>query len=307
VLQLHELSKADLPSHVGELLLRATIVEENLGPDGLRIFYGNGKQWRDGGEVSYFDGMIHCRAPEDLSGTCDVLVLATDLAGNRSFDQLLNVTLGQPEEAPLASAAAAEAAPPIAAKQSKQGKPALPAELSPQAQAMRDRAIACMNRREFALAAARFEDALELAPDEPDLLCGLGSALARINEREEAAAKFKRALELSPRQYEALDGLALLAAADQRNDEAATDLATALEIRPREAPTWLRYGDILQKLGRRGEARQAWQKAADNSTDDGVTREKAQRRLEFFAADSRALPAPADAPASVKRESRKYR
>lgn len=93
LLQLHGASRvwpdADRPG----LLLRASVIEENLGPESIRVSYrpAGTKDWFDGGTAPLAAGRIQWLPPLTLDGPLDLRVVVTDLAGHRGTDELLGI------------------------------------------------------------------------------------------------------------------------------------------------------------------------------------------------------------------------
>lgn len=108
-LQAHRAYVIESDNRQPRVRLDLSLVEENLGEKGLRLFYRSvdggarlvrgpdatspemGGEWRDGGAVSYSGGMVEWRPPAETPGVVDVRLVATDLAGNRALEELSGV------------------------------------------------------------------------------------------------------------------------------------------------------------------------------------------------------------------------
>jgi len=85
--------------------LELTLIDENLGPQALQVFYRpageSAAAWLSGGFANRDGSDWTWLVPAELAGDVDIRLLATDLAGNRSSDQRGPVRL--PDAAPSAS------------------------------------------------------------------------------------------------------------------------------------------------------------------------------------------------------------
>ncbi|MGD8452319.1 MAG: tetratricopeptide repeat protein [Phycisphaerae bacterium] len=290
--------------------IRATVIDENLGPQGLRVFYrGIGEEeWHDGGTAPTSDGLIIWQQPDDLPDPFEVRVVATDLAGNQAHDELASVPdapapTSQPTETVIVSVAPASdaamepiapvepAAPvivedvePLVLEDEAPASPPKPTN-RPESEQLHRLGLRFMNERQYALAAARLEDALKLSPEDADLQVDLGSALYWSQRYSEADAYFEKALKSYPNHTGAIEGLALVAATEKRYPQAREHLHRLLKLMPESDVTWLRCGDIEHKLGNRDKAVEAWEHVLDLPNVDDSVREKALKRLRYFADD----------------------
>jgi regulator of sirC expression with transglutaminase-like and TPR domain len=311
-IQIHQAELSASPSGDIELQLRVSLIEENLGSAGIRVFYraSDNDSWQDGGIARFADGIIAWPAPPDASPTIDIRLLATDLAGNRSFDGIAHVKLNPtaPEKkphTPQSDASAAENSdtsldsdlyvPPV----TPGTVPPLPQVTlsddttpAPETLATSRAEAKCARLRELAgkylaqgrlsLATARLQDALDLVPDDPDLQVDLASILYRTRQYDEAACLFQQALDSSPDHASALEGLALVAATQNRYPQARSYLKRLLQLRPESGQHWLHYGDVEHLLGNTGAALDAWEKVLKIEPTDTAVRKKAQKRLKLF-------------------------
>jgi cytochrome c-type biogenesis protein CcmH/NrfG len=312
-LQIHRARECTSPAGDTQIRLNVSLVDENLGEAGARLFYraGAGTAWQDGGPVIFADGIINWQPPPEISPPCDLRLIVTDLAGNRASDEITGVTLASPSlgrsppEAGMDLAASDESrsalveqvrassvqpvtvdAVPVVTlgEQPKVGPTSQPApEAEMRAQQLREQAARYLAEGRLPLASARFSEALKLAPDDPDLQVGLGSVFLRTRQYDEAARRFRGALDACPDHLKAIEGLALVAISQNRYPQARSYLRQLLELSPESGEHWLHYGDIEYRLGNVAEARAAWEKLLDFEPADDVLREKAQRRLTAFA------------------------
>ena len=311
-LQVHGPATATMPAaRAGQLALRVTLIDENLGDGGGRVFYrvANETKWTDGGVATVSDGQLLWQVPAGVAGPLDLRVASTDLAGNQATDELLGVAVEPARiEAEHPSPGSAAGEPPTtqpgpsavvlpAAVEPVRVEPVPAVTLAakpatnPPAPRQRQESLThlkrlgrrFMNEQRYGLATARLEDALELEPSDADLLVDLGSALYWSKRYDEAGGRFEAALKAFPNHTGAIDGLALVAATQKRYPQAREHLLHLLELQPQSASAWLHYGDIEHKLGNRQRAMEAWERATKLENADEAVCEKAQKRLKAFA------------------------
>jgi Flp pilus assembly protein TadD len=323
MVQIHHAEIRSLAALDRRLLVELTVTDEHLGPAGVRLFYRpsadagteDGPPWRDAGAVEVKDGRFKWAPPAELVGELDVRVIATDLAGNQSADERLNVptvlisATTQPAlDAPQAAnegddigmmahvapvevtpvtpvGSAPDAAGKLLAEEPNSRRPDRNPEAAAAAQEARrlaEMAARHLRAREYDLAEARFRDGLKLVPNDPDLLSGLGGVLYRMEHFDEAATQFASALLAEPDHIGALEGYALVDATQRRYPEARKRLGQLLRIQPRSARHWLHYGDIEHKLGNTREALDAWNKAVGLENAPAEIVEQGRRRLKYF-------------------------
>jgi len=291
------------------VLIHATIVEENLSADAIRVFYrASDAEWTDGGVAARADGGLSWTHPRAIGRTVDLRLVATDLAGNRTTSDLSQVSLPtssrdaaekatatqpavgpwpasiEPVGPPMAAAVtppAVEPVGPVAETQPASPEPTTqPA--APDPQNLRKLAARFMGEGRYALAVARLEEALEVAPGDADVLVELGSALYRLARYNDSDQRFQSALDLAPDHPGAIEGLALVAATQKRYPQAREHLRHLLRLRPESGSVWLRVGDIEHRLGNEAEALDAWERVLTARETDADVRRQAQRRLDYF-------------------------
>jgi tetratricopeptide (TPR) repeat protein len=131
------------------------------------------------------------------------------------------------------------------------------------------RAISYEQTDRWALAEADFRSALEISPDEPEVLNYLGYMwVIRGEHIAEAFEMIERAAELAPEQGHILDSLGWAHYARGNYDQAVFWLEQAVEYSP-EAPT-INYhlGDAYWQVGRQLEARFQWERALTMDPDE---------------------------------------
>lgn len=118
-------------------------------------------------------------------------------------------------------------------------------------------------------AQADLHRALELSPDQPDVLNYLGySWIDRGEHVQEGMALIERAVALRPESGAILDSLAWGYYRQRRYDEAVQHLERAVELDPSDPTLNDHLGDVYWRLGRRIEARFQWRRALTFSPQD---------------------------------------
>jgi protein O-GlcNAc transferase len=116
-----------------------------------------------------------------------------------------------------------------------------------------------------AAAAISLERALLLNRDLADVAVNLGTALRRLDQSDQAAAAaYSRALAVRPTHPGALLELGLLTAERGDPEQAATLLLAARDQKPQDAQVALKVADKLDALGRRSQALDAYERAAQS-------------------------------------------
>ncbi|MEO1291417.1 MAG: tetratricopeptide repeat protein [Pseudomonadota bacterium] len=107
-----------------------------------------------------------------------------------------------------------------------------------------------------------FRQALELNPDQPDVLNYLGYSMVEMNDRlPEARNMIERAVEVAPDRGYIIDSLGWVLYRLGEYDEAVEKLQLAVEKEPVEPVINDHLGDALWKVGRKMEARFQWKRA----------------------------------------------
>jgi tetratricopeptide (TPR) repeat protein len=124
----------------------------------------------------------------------------------------------------------------------------------------------------------RFEEALkvfvkavQLRPDKAELWVGLGRALVDLDRGAEALLTFQHALTLNPRNWDAAHESGTLLNRAGRREEALAHFRRCAELTPNNpadrATTFNNIGNVLQALGRSGEALHWLDRALDERPD----------------------------------------
>jgi tetratricopeptide (TPR) repeat protein len=124
-----------------------------------------------------------------------------------------------------------------------------------------ERARSLVARGSYAEAAAEYQRALQLAPDDAALESRLGACYQRMQRDAEARRHYTRALELNPRHAEAWNNLGTLEHAQRQFRRAAQAYRKALELKPGMATAWKNLGAAELALGRVDEGLEAYRRA----------------------------------------------
>jgi hypothetical protein len=272
--------------------LRLTLLEENLGPGGLRLFYraGRSQGWTDGGALHVpartadaAEAVVSWPTTAGIAERLDLMLTCTDRAGNAARDEILAVRTVAADHRDSDDAPRSSASRPGRGEIATSAPSPLQETRSPatgdlaRAEQMRALAARFLAEGRTDLASARFSDALAESPNDPQLLTEYGTALVRSNRLDDARQRFEAALSAAPKNTAALEGLALVAMGQQRLTDARENLKRLLEIDSGAGRVWLRYGDVEYRMGNRTAAIEAWTKAG--GTTDAQLQATARDRL----------------------------
>jgi tetratricopeptide (TPR) repeat protein len=124
------------------------------------------------------------------------------------------------------------------------------------------RAIALERSHDWQRAETDLEQALKLEPDQPYVLNYLGYTwIEQGIHLEKARAMVERAVDLRPQDGNIVDSLGWLYYRTGDYDKAARQLERAVELRPQDATINDHLGDAYWQVGRHDEARFQWQRA----------------------------------------------
>jgi tetratricopeptide (TPR) repeat protein len=170
------------------------------------------------------------------------------------------------------------------------------------------RGIAYERLKEWPKAEPNFRKALELFPDQPQVLNYLGYSWVDMNMNlEEGLEMIKRAVELRPSDGYIVDSLGWAYYRLNRFEEAVTELERAVSLRPDDPVLNDHLGDALWRVGRRLEATFQWAHARDLKAEDDVlakVREKLEKGLPPLPDKATAEQSPAVTPAPAKPEAK---
>lgn len=133
--------------------------------------------------------------------------------------------------------------------ESRQGRPMRSPPSRPPVSALRARAVRLEREGDLAGALATYEEALGVAPHDPDLIGALAQIAERLGMTEPAEALWRQACALAPDSLQAQDGRARTLRNLGRYDEAIAVLQAAIEANPTEARLWNSVGVTLSQQG----------------------------------------------------------
>jgi len=116
------------------------------------------------------------------------------------------------------------------------------------------RAVTHFNHGEFSEAEALWSQALNLSPENSELLCNTAHLKAAMEEMEEAERLFRKALEISPDMEPAVSGLGMLMVSTGRADETIEFLKNVLVNGEPSVRTTIAYTRALSEMDRHDEA-----------------------------------------------------
>ena len=135
-----------------------------------------------------------------------------------------------------------------------------------------------------------YREAIRLKPGWAEAHCQLGLVYSNLGPKYDSAmAEFRETLRLKPGFEKALGGIkgcseleSFIMELDGKHEEAIGVLREAVKYIPEDGNLYWRWGTILDKQGRRKEARQYWEKALkyNRSTDDSERKHIRQRLAE---------------------------
>ncbi|TCD13426.1 tetratricopeptide repeat protein [Oricola cellulosilytica] len=124
--------------------------------------------------------------------------------------------------------------------------------------------IAYERTNQWEKAEAAFKHALELSPNQPDVLNYLGYSWIDMNMNlEEGLEMIRKAVEMRPRDGYIVDSLGWAYYRLGRFEEAVVELEKSTDLRPRDAIINDHLGDAYWRVGRKLEATYQWARALD--------------------------------------------
>ena len=138
-------------------------------------------------------------------------------------------------------------------------------EIAPgNADAYKNRGVSYMKQEKFDLAIEDFEKAKELFPELKGLYSNLGVAWYCKKKITKAIENYSIELNLKPDQYYLFFNRALCYAEIKQNEKALEDVSRALELKPDFNLARCFKGDILMRLKRGEQAKEAYEEAASS-------------------------------------------
>lgn len=152
----------------------------------------------------------------------------------------------------------------------------------PEWQTLFARAIARSRLNNWPAAEADFRAALEIEPDQPQVLNYLGYSLVERGEKlEEALEMIERAVAGDPESGYILDSLAWALFRMGRYTESLPHMERAVEMMPTDAILNDHLGDVYYAVGRFREARFQWRRALSFAPAEDLDEDRIRRKLEI--------------------------
>ncbi|MGQ9648577.1 MAG: tetratricopeptide repeat protein [Phycisphaerae bacterium] len=139
-------------------------------------------------------------------------------------------------------------------------------------------------RNEYAVAAERFREALEIDPTHIPSLYDLGVIHYYQKEYAKAIDKFQSVLALEPRHQLALRGMHESYIAQRQYAKSYEILQQLVRYNEKDARAWLDLGDVLFKMERPGDAREMWTRALQADPGAAAVINDAKWRLSRYGA-----------------------
>ena len=139
-------------------------------------------------------------------------------------------------------------------------------------------------RNEYAVAAERFQEALEIDPTHVPSLYDLGVIHYYQKEYPRAIEKFRAVLDQDARHPLALRGIHESYIAQRQYAKSYEVLQQLVKYNEKDARAWLDLGDVLFKMERPGDAREMWSKALQADPAAAGIIDGAQWRLSRYGA-----------------------
>jgi len=139
-------------------------------------------------------------------------------------------------------------------------------------------------RNEYAVAAERFREALEIDPTHIPSLYDLGVIHYYQKEYAKAIEKFQSVLALEPRHQLALRGIHESYIAQRQYAKSYEILQQLVRYNEKDARAWLDLGDVLFKMERPGDAREMWTRALQADPAAAAVINDAKWRLSRYGA-----------------------
>lgn len=161
------------------------------------------------------------------------------------------------------------------------------------------RGIAYERDNQWPKAEADFEYALQLAPDQPNVLNYLGYAwVERGHQMDRARRMIERAVEQRPNDGAFVDSLGWVQLRQGDTEGALKNLERAVELQPEDPVINAHLGDALDAVGRRREAEFQWRRALNLNPEpaDQARIERKLREAEAAPATRTASPGPGPSP-----------
>ena len=135
------------------------------------------------------------------------------------------------------------------------------------------RAFCHTQLRHYDMAKADYEAFLAIQPENLEAHLGLAHVLQLMNRRADAVDELNRCVQMFPDSADAYAARAAYETGQQQYDAALFDWDEALRLNPKNAELAVSKVDVLLRLGRKNEAREALDKAVKQGTPRAALKE----------------------------------
>jgi tetratricopeptide (TPR) repeat protein len=135
------------------------------------------------------------------------------------------------------------------------------------------RAFCQTQLRQYSFARADYEAFLAIQPEHLEARLGLAHVLQLLGRKTDAADELNRAVQMFPDSTDAYAARAALETQQEQYDAALYDWDEALRLAPKNAELTASKVDVLLRLGRKKEAREALDQAVKQGTPRAALRE----------------------------------
>lgn len=254
------------------------------------------------------EGSYRWTVPEDVSGSLEIKIAATDRAGHRGQHVMDGVRVAgdqvvHGEARKVESDEAAVGEEPRAATGPEQEAivdtvlRGAPIHDEPDAGRVEELSVAARDakrlyelatwerlRGEHEVSLLRYREALRRYPSFLAARNDLAGLLVLRGDLGEAETEFRLVLDEDSTHRPALKGLALVQARRREYRSAHQTLQKLLLLDPQNAESWLNFGDVCMFMGDRSAAREAWAKARELAAELPELKKRAGGRLEIYGA-----------------------
>lgn len=280
------------------LQMRWTVYDTNLPARPVSLYYQSSveQSWQVIETQIPNVGQYLWTLPEKFAGQITLKLQVQDLGGHvveRLFGPVSVDRWYAESAAQRSSVASAEPIATQPADNSPRVRP-VASEHNPKAKEYYARGAFHWRRGEYALAAERFREALEVEPNMLEATIDLAGVYCYQQDFARAIQLYQSVIVRDDRNRHALLGAALAYSASKQYPQSREMLLKLLESNNKDAEAWLYLGDVLFQMGGLGEARRHWRTAME--VDASATRviEEAREKLQTF------VPADSAATANAK-------
>jgi tetratricopeptide (TPR) repeat protein len=277
--------------------LRWTAHDTNLAGRPISLWYKSSidQAWRPIEEELPNSGQYDWTVPVQVSGQITLRIVVRDLGGHLaerlyepvSIDKWMTAGIPLPKTRPADPASGGAASRPALASAT------MPAHDSLKLASLTDRQKAeqlwsqgswYASRNEYAVAAERFREALEINPAYVPAMYDLGAIHYLQKDYDQALDMFSSVLKQDPKHLLALRGMHESYIAQKQYAKSYEMLQQLAKLNGKDAKTWLDLGDVLFMMGQPVEARGMWTKAMNVDPSAGSVISSAQARLSRYGA-----------------------